>query len=274
MSHLSPESVEALGSYVYALIDPRKNQSDPSRVFYVGKGKGQRCFTHADDELKSVAKDEPNPKLQLIREIRVSTGAPPPIEIVAHRLGSEEALRVEAVLIKLLNTDGNLASGKYTANYWQSVEQIEGCYSHPLNEADLGHRVLLVSLNGSAKGDEPLPPFPEIKDGDLPRRVLSYWGVSDANADQVEYIAGVYQQLVRRVFKVHRATDGRAIYQRVDRGPKSNGKPNWKRAFSGNRCFEIEALWSNRRIVNATGEVLSKFPKQTSWRLVGKPSKK
>lgn len=159
MSHLSPESVEALGSYVYALIDPRKNQSDPSRVFYVGKGKGQRCFTHADDELKSVTKDEPNPKLQLIREIRVSTGAPPPIEIVAHRLDSEEALRVEAVLIKLLNTDGNLASGKYTAVYWQSYKQIEGRYSDPLSEDDLGHRVLLVSLNGSAKGEAPCRRF-------------------------------------------------------------------------------------------------------------------
>jgi hypothetical protein len=28
---------------------------------------------------------------------------------------------------------------------------IEGRYSHPLKESEMGHRVLLVSLNGGAK---------------------------------------------------------------------------------------------------------------------------
>ena len=37
---------EALGYYVYRLIDPRNGQT-----FYVGKGKGNRVFSHAKQQL-------------------------------------------------------------------------------------------------------------------------------------------------------------------------------------------------------------------------------
>jgi len=47
MTKFNPETIEAIGSYVYALVDPRKPATDPRRLFYVGKGIGNRCFSHA-----------------------------------------------------------------------------------------------------------------------------------------------------------------------------------------------------------------------------------
>ena len=39
---------DALASYVYVYIDPRNHHP-----FYVGKGKGNRLFSHLDDQTES-----------------------------------------------------------------------------------------------------------------------------------------------------------------------------------------------------------------------------
>src|SRR5438309_1048415 len=48
VKYFSPETIEGIGTYVYALIDPSKPSTDPRRFFYIGKGIGQRCFQHAE----------------------------------------------------------------------------------------------------------------------------------------------------------------------------------------------------------------------------------
>lgn len=269
MTGFSPETIEAIGGYVYALVDPRKPKTDPRRIFYVGKGSGQRCFAHAAAEVNWKRGEGPNPKLHLIREIRQAIGAPPPIQIISHRLNDEESHRLEAALISVLQTEGNLASGKYAAEFSLSVSAIEGLYSHPLKEFELRHRVLLVSLNGGRE----LPPFPEIPESEMPHRVLKSWILSEQKANHVEYIVGVYQQLTRRVFKVQQTASGLAVHDRINTGEKKNGHPNWKREFYGERCSEMELLWINRRIISTSGEVLTKFPRQVGCRLIGTHSK-
>ncbi len=47
MKHFSNETAEALGYYVYRLIDPRDGQT-----FYVGKGKNDRIYAHAAQQLE------------------------------------------------------------------------------------------------------------------------------------------------------------------------------------------------------------------------------
>lgn len=266
MTEFTPETARKLGYYVYALIDPRKKKSDLRRVFYVGKGVGSRCFDHAREKIgRRTADDEPNPKLELIRSIRASTGAPPLIEIICHGLTNADAGRVEAILIKMLRTDGNLVGGQSGNDYCLTVKEVEGMYANPLQESELGTIALLVSLNGGAN----LPPFPDIKEGELACRTMRYWRVSAKRAAQVDYVFGVYQQLVRCVFKTRKSTDGRTVFERFNCGPMKNDRPNWKVGFVGDRCPVKEAIWCNRRILNSRGETLTKFPRQQGTKLIG-----
>ena len=55
------KTIEKLGFYVYALIDPRSKN-----LFYVGKGLGNRLFMHLRDAIEG---DSSTLKLNLIREI-------------------------------------------------------------------------------------------------------------------------------------------------------------------------------------------------------------
>ena len=73
----SHEICEKLKYYVYAYYDP----ADMSFPFYIGKGKGNRCFQHLLDKSDSR-------KVSKIREI-YDRGQKPVIEIVRFNLENE-----------------------------------------------------------------------------------------------------------------------------------------------------------------------------------------
>lgn len=58
---------EKIGNYVYRLIDPRNGET-----FYVGKGKGNRVFAHANAELKTFENDEDDSASLKVGRIRES----------------------------------------------------------------------------------------------------------------------------------------------------------------------------------------------------------
>lgn len=90
---------ERVGYYVYALFDPK----DPSVPFYVGKGRGNRVFAHVAGEAELEATDDPlGAKLSLIREIR-NRGDQVTHKIVKWSLLEEEAFKLEAALIDMVN---------------------------------------------------------------------------------------------------------------------------------------------------------------------------
>ena len=61
MDQFSQKSIEEIGSYAYALVDPRTD-----KIFYIGKGCGNRVFDHCNDAIND---DDESLKLNLIREI-------------------------------------------------------------------------------------------------------------------------------------------------------------------------------------------------------------
>lgn len=264
MQQFSPETVEALGNYVYALLDPRIQGTVREQIFYVGKGRGQRCFQHAAEAGFVSEVNAPDPKLDRIRAIQTATGAPPPIRIVAHGLSEDEVLRIEAILIGLLGTDGNKVGGHHGEDYDLPVDEVEGRYANPLKEADLGHRVLLVSLNGKAG----VPPYPSIAAAELDNRVLGKWRISDLRANEVEYVIGVYRRLTKVVYRVESDNAG-VRWRRVDAAPPGAKKPDWRRVFNGTRDADKEELWKNRRIEDSDGTLLTKFARQQGCKLVG-----
>lgn len=88
-----PADVERkLKTYVYRLIDPRNGET-----FYVGKGQGNRVFSHIRAE-QNLDGDELDNKVRRIREIRLAGFE---VAHVIHRHGMDErtALEVEAALI-------------------------------------------------------------------------------------------------------------------------------------------------------------------------------
>jgi hypothetical protein len=106
-----------LAVYAYLLIDPRTG-----RTFFVGKGRGDRCFRHVEAARSAVpsigtgssAQSVKFPLLERIREAE-SDGRPVRIEILRHGLTSAEAELVvaavdDALLLGLATALGSLRS--------------------------------------------------------------------------------------------------------------------------------------------------------------------
>lgn len=84
---------EAIKYYVYALVDPRDNQ-----IFYIGKGKGNRVFQHAEDACND---NDSSLKFDTIRSI-IHEGKKVEYYILRHNLSEDEAYLIESTLIDML----------------------------------------------------------------------------------------------------------------------------------------------------------------------------
>ena len=144
------EQVEPLKEYyVYALFDKANN-----KVFYVGKGKGQRCFHHEREADRSDLETE---KIEMIRKLKARDSLG--VIILSRHDSQVEAYAVESVLIKWVYGKDNLTNQKYgeKSDYVRSYDNFKS-----------GQARLDV---GSTKSDEGV--FTEEKINDL-RRYNTY----------------------------------------------------------------------------------------------------
>ena len=138
---------EALGYYVYRLIDPRNGQT-----FYVGKGKGDRVFSHAKQQLELDAQDDEGEddaslKLQTIGNIRKAG-----LEVlhVIHRHGMDEktSFEVEAALIEAYPALTNIAGGHNNEEHGCAHAE-ELITKYRLAEAPMDEQFIAISINRS-----------------------------------------------------------------------------------------------------------------------------
>ncbi len=133
---LKPGMAERLGYYVYLYVDPRD-----SKVFYIGKGKGERCLDH-------LFEDDDHPKVKRIREI-FAAGLEPRIEILAHGMAtSEEAYLVEAAAIDLIGLKEltNKVVGHNSLLYGRKpLKELEIFYAPTM--AQIADPVMLITIN-------------------------------------------------------------------------------------------------------------------------------
>lgn len=141
----SEKALDALnGYYVYALVDPRND-----KVFYIGKGIGNRVFSHEIESGKSPLSEKK--KLHKIRDIEES-GCSVKRLIVNWGLSEDEAFIAEATLINLLNRMPeiqltNEVSGHHVHESL-TTEEFELMYGAvPLEKEDIKHSILVIKIN-------------------------------------------------------------------------------------------------------------------------------
>ncbi len=134
-----PDVMGKLGFYVYRLVDPRDG-----RTFYVGKGIGNRVFSHASGFMP----DQPGllpPKLATIAEIKAA-GLEVEHHIHRHGLDEQTAFHVEAALIDAYPELTNLVRG-HRSDEFGTATTGELVARYQAEPAEWRHDMLLIGVS-------------------------------------------------------------------------------------------------------------------------------
>lgn len=176
---------DALGHYVYLLIDPRNGEA-----FYVGKGVGGRCLEHdyvEDGALKSAR----------FSEIKAA-GLEVKVDIIRHGMASkEEAFLVESAVIDVYGIENltNKVKGHGATNFGRaSLADLATRYAP--DEADILHRVVFVKLADTYRKG--------MSADDLYESARGVWNLSVEKAQDYAYVLALWEGLVVEVYHVTR----------------------------------------------------------------------
>jgi len=190
----APGVTEKIGYYVYLLIDPRDDV-----IFYVGKGVGNRCFSHLKVARKTRADTAGDyPKLRRIRAIE-KAGLDVRIDVLRHGLDEPTAFHVEASAIDLLGRADlvNAVAGHHSARW--SVSHLNGMYGAKPVVIDPKHRVILIRVAREYR--------PDISDAALYQKTRAWWKVAKRWTDPTnprapQYAFSVAGGVVRAVYRI------------------------------------------------------------------------
>ena len=188
-----PGVAEQLNWYVYRLIDPRNGET-----FYVGKGRGDRIFQHANGALsKKRTKDPGDLKSQRLKEIRAG-GFKVAHVIHRHHIENEQvAYQIEAAVIDAYPGLTNIAGGHGNHDYGSKhVEQIVSGYSSQPFKAR--EPLILISIAHSFKEEER-----SIYDA-----VRYAWKIDVTKAQKIRLVLAHRQGLVIGAFRPKRWLKG------------------------------------------------------------------
>jgi len=190
MNHINefPRSViEKLGYYVYLLIDPTID-----KVFYVGKGTGNRIFAHINSAISSPLESD---KLDKIRSIQ-SKGSEIKYAIIRHGLTEQEAFEIEAALIDFIDIREltNIVVGHDSdSRGLMSITDIIAKYLAP--EIEIVEPVVLITVNRLYRRN--------MNDDELYEITRGNW-VTGTRRNKAMYAFCVYNGTVRQVYEIQR----------------------------------------------------------------------
>lgn len=182
-----PSVIEQIGYYVYLLSDPTTN-----KVFYVGKGTGNRIFAHLSAALTQA---EASDKLDRIRAI-LAGGHEVQHRIIRHGLTEKEAFEVEAALIDFIGLDGltNLLQGHNSDDRGQmTVTEVIAKYEAP--EVEITEPVILITINRLYRRGMTAEELYEATRGN--------WVIGHRR-EKAKYAFAVYNGIVREVYEIER----------------------------------------------------------------------
>jgi len=200
------EIFDALGYYVYALVNPRDKQ-----IFYVGKGKNDRVLQHAQGIIDTKKDEEDTEKIALIKEI-LTEGKKVEYYILRHGLTEDMAFTVESTVIDLLTYQdfktqdighlSNIQSGYAQSSFGiKTLDEIKEYYG--AEEYDLEPKVkeginfIAIKLNSNRLHNE--------YEGNLFKQTSFCWRVSLDRANKCHYVLALVNGIVRAIFPCHNA---------------------------------------------------------------------
>lgn len=209
MNEFPRSVIERLGYYVYSLTDPRTR-----RVFYIGKGTGNRVFMHAAGAVDGRRSDQ---KLDTIRAIERS-GRSVRYAILRHGLIEKEAFEVESALIDLVGLPEltNKVIGHATDRRGRmTVKEVVATYR--AEAVVIREPSLLIIINRQYRQNMPPDRLYEITRGN--------W-VLGQRRDGARYAFAVYKGLIREVYAIRgwRQTGTREPTQQRSRRSRFSGE--------------------------------------------------
>jgi hypothetical protein len=233
----SPYVIEQIGWYVYALQDPRDN-----KVFYVGKGQGNRVFAHSRDAIAS-DEGETSQKIGLIKEIH-NAGKSVNSFILRHGISDEKvAYEIESALIDLLylldpKADNelflisNMVKGHHHLTHGSmSTQNIMAIYD-ATECPEIEHAVLLFKI--------PVRWFPQMTDEQLFESTHGWWRLGERR-NGAKYALAVSAGVVRGIYSI----DSWRVRKEGDRGYVKGEKPRF--GFDGNQTNELD-IYMNKSV--------------------------
>jgi uncharacterized protein len=206
-----------LKSYVYIYIDPRTNEP-----FYIGKGKGDRLFSH----LKEISDSR---KVNLIKDIQES-GYEPKIDIIRYGLSDTEATLVEAALIDFEGKSNlsNLKSGYHKGSFGRinSKEVIMMLTAKPV---EVRHKSILFTINSLYRSD--------MTELDLYETTRGIWVLGE-NREKAKYAMCVTHGIVREVYKIDKWHPAGTL-EYITRPDSDNFKNTNRWEFEGSIAYDI-----------------------------------
>jgi len=234
----SPEVAKKLKTYVYRLIDPRNGET-----FYVGKGQGNRVFSHIHAQIDG---DELDNKLKRIREIQVASFE---VAHVIHRHGMDDktAFEVEAALIDaypgLTNAAGGSGSNDYGAMHAKEI-----IVRYRAEEVKFQHKALLICVNRSAT------------EMSLYEATRYAWKINKHRAKEAEVILATRQGLIIDAFIADRWLEAT-----VENFPGREARPG-RFGFVGKEAtINMKRLYVGKRVPEKYRERGASSPIKYTW---------